>query len=517
MTDSLAKQDTEGARSRLRRQSAVVSVFASFALAALAIYLMVIGQPILLPFVIAVFIVILLDSMAARFCSLSIAGVRPPGWAGMTLSILVMLGALFLLGDIIASNVAAVTERAPSYQQNIQAMLQDWTEKLGLSAVPSVQSLAQEIDVAGVLRTAAAQITAVAGNIFTILFYVVFILLEQATFKGKIQALFRDEGDAERVRETIRRISRDIQRYIGLKTAVSALTGLLSYAVMAFVGVDFAGFWAVLIFVLNFIPYIGSLVGVAFPSVLALIQFPSPIYFVAIAGVLTAVQVTVGNVVEPRLMGRSLNLSPLVILLSLAVFGSIWGIVGMVLSIPFMVIAMLICAQFEPTRAVAVLLSADGKGDDGVRDAAVELHRIPDAQFDGRAPLQIECDPTCENSRSSRRIGLLYAALAALCASSAGLLLRHDDRRVLNGIFYILRTGSPWRDLPERYGPYTTAYNRFNRWAKAGVWLRVFEALSERSPGSLHLIDSSIVRAHQHAAGGKKGARITPSAVLVED
>ncbi len=94
---------------------------------------------------------------------------------------------------------------------------------------------------------------------------------------------------------------------------------------------------------------------------------------------------------------------------------------------------------------------------------------------------------------------------------------RVDDRRVINGIFYILRTGSPWRDLPERYGPYPTVYNRYNRWAKAGVWLHVFEALSQASPGSLHLIDSSIVRAHQHAAGGKKGARITPSVVLVED
>jgi transposase len=94
---------------------------------------------------------------------------------------------------------------------------------------------------------------------------------------------------------------------------------------------------------------------------------------------------------------------------------------------------------------------------------------------------------------------------------------RADDRRVLNGIFYILRTGSPWRDLPERYGPYTTAYNRFNRWAKAGVWLRVFEALAAKSPQSMHFIDSSVVRAHQHAAGGKKGARITPLAVLVED
>ena len=79
------------------------------------------------------------------------------------------------------------------------------------------------------------------------------------------------------------------------------------------------------------------------------------------------------------------------------------------------------------------------------------------------------------------------------------------------------RAGMPWRDLPERYGPYTTAYNRFNRWAKKGIWLRIFETLAAKSPQSLQLIDSSIIRAHQHAAGGKKGARITPSAVLVED
>src|SRR5436309_13693502 len=92
-----------------------------------------------------------------------------------------------------------------------------------------------------------------------------------------------------------------------------------------------------------------------------------------------------------------------------------------------------------------------------------------------------------------------------------------DDRRVLNGIFFVLRTGTPWRDLPERYGPYTTVYNRFNRWAKKGVWLRIFETLAAKSPQSLQLIDSSIIRAHQHAAGGKKGARITPSAGLVED
>jgi len=110
-----------------------------------------------------------------------------------------------------------------------------------------------------------------------------------------------------------------------------------------------------------------------------------------------------------------------------------------------------------------------------------------------------------------------WAIISPLLPNKPRGVARTDDRRVLNGIFYILRTGSPWRDLPERYGPYTTAYNRFNRWAKAGIWLRIFETLAAKSPQSMQFIDSSIIRAHQHAAGGKKGVQITPLAVLVED
>jgi len=94
---------------------------------------------------------------------------------------------------------------------------------------------------------------------------------------------------------------------------------------------------------------------------------------------------------------------------------------------------------------------------------------------------------------------------------------RVDDRRVLSGIFWVLRTGAPWRDLPECYGPYTTVYNRYNRWARKGVWMRVFEALRAQKPDTLHLIDTSVVRAHQHAAGSKKGGRTVPSAGLAAD
>ena len=85
---------------------------------------------------------------------------------------------------------------------------------------------------------------------------------------------------------------------------------------------------------------------------------------------------------------------------------------------------------------------------------------------------------------------------------------RPHDRRIINAIFYVLRTGIPWRNLPERYGPYTSAYNRFNRWSRRGVWKHIFDALAAKSRDSLYLIDSTIVKAHRAASGAKGGRRI---------
>lgn len=89
---------------------------------------------------------------------------------------------------------------------------------------------------------------------------------------------------------------------------------------------------------------------------------------------------------------------------------------------------------------------------------------------------------------------------------------RVDDRKILNAIFYVLRTGMPWRDLPERYGPYTTVYNRFNRWSRRGIWKQLFDKLAEKSRDSLYLIDSTIVKAHRAASGAKGGSKIKESA-----
>jgi transposase len=99
-----------------------------------------------------------------------------------------------------------------------------------------------------------------------------------------------------------------------------------------------------------------------------------------------------------------------------------------------------------------------------------------------------------------------WNVIAPLLPNKSRGVKRVDDRRVLNGIFWRLRSGAPWADIPERYGPHTTCYNRFVRWRKAGIWDRLLAAVSEAYEGRLQMIDSTVVRVHQHAANGEKKA-----------
>ena len=135
----------------------------------------------------------------------------------------------------------------------------------------------------------------------------------------------------------------------------------LAYAVMAWIGVDFAGFWAVMVFFFYFIPTIGSILAIMAPALLTLVQFDHLTPFLIVLLVIGTIQIVMANAIEPAIMGRSLNLSPLVVIVSLMVWGTMWGVVGMFLCVPITVVGLIVLAQFETTRPIAVLLSSDGR------------------------------------------------------------------------------------------------------------------------------------------------------------
>src|SRR5690606_28414174 len=147
-----------------------------------------------------------------------------------------------------------------------------------------------------------------------------------------------------------------------IKFLASAATGLLSYILLRALGINFAEIWALLIFIFNFIPTIGSIVATLFPSLMALAQSNDGfgLFFAVLLGI-TAIQILIGNVLEPRIVGQSLNLSPVVILFNLALWGAIWGIPGMFLCVPLLIITTIVLAHFPKTRPIAILLSSDGR------------------------------------------------------------------------------------------------------------------------------------------------------------
>jgi predicted PurR-regulated permease PerM len=160
--------------------------------------------------------------------------------------------------------------------------------------------------------------------------------------------------------DILSKIDKSIGSYISIKTLVSLLTGFLSYFALLFLNVDAPIFWAFLIFILNYIPTVGSLVATAFPAFFAMLQYGEVMPGIWVLIIVGAIQLIVGNYIDPKLTGDSLNISPLVIIFGLAFWGAIWGIIGMFLSVPVTVMLIIILSEVPATRPLAILLTKDG-------------------------------------------------------------------------------------------------------------------------------------------------------------
>ena len=229
----------------------------------------------------------------------------------------------------------------------------------GIEQLPSADYLFENINVGSILSLVGGSVGSIFTSIVLVLIYAGFLFAEQKVIPAKLAALHPSAERAENTRQIFTEIATQVQRYVWMKTLVSLLTGFLSYALLKLVGVDFAAIWALLIFLLNYIPNIGSFLGVIFPALLTLVQFDTLTPFFIITAGLGAVQFIVGNIVEPAFMGKSLNLSSFMIVLSLTFWGLLWGIPGMFLSVPIMVVTAIVCSNFEGLSGFAVILSAD--------------------------------------------------------------------------------------------------------------------------------------------------------------
>ena len=329
-------------------------------LAAIAIGTVVLGRNVLIPIAIALLIWFMINALANAFGRLSIGRYCLSRTASMGLALFAILLALITVTNMIASNLAAVTAAAPTYEANLDQILEEVAGMLGLEQTPTVRQFIQTVNMGAMIGSLAATLGGTVASSGLILIYVLFLMAEQRNFNAKLTAIVKDPARQAAVRSIFRQIAARTQTYIWVKTLMSLLTGTISYIVLIAVGVDHAAFWAFIIFMLNYIPTIGSMLGVVFPALLSLVQFADLTPFLVVTACLGTTQIIIGNIVEPRFMGTSLNLSPLVVILSLVIWGFFWGVPGMVLCVPITVIMMIMFSAVPRLRPIAILLSADG-------------------------------------------------------------------------------------------------------------------------------------------------------------
>ncbi len=319
-------------------------------------------ETILKPLFIAFFIWILIKELRHALGKIKINGKAMPSFIRGTIAIIMILSFLFFQVEIIILNARAMAENAPEYHEKVQN-LSNFVSKYFLNpdVKKNIDKWIKEIDVPKLAGVFANSFTSAIGHTFIILIYLIFMLLEEFVFTKKIRTIFPEP--THKFREMVHvayRINDSIRKYFMSKTIVSLLLAIICYIVLILFGVDFPVFWAFLIFILNYIPFVGSFFATLFPSIMAVFQFGDFSYFLYVFISVEAVQIIMANVVEPKLMGKNLNLSPLTVLIALALWGYLWGIIGMILAVPITAMLAIIFAQFPESKYVAILLSEKG-------------------------------------------------------------------------------------------------------------------------------------------------------------
>jgi len=333
-------------------------------LTAAIILILVVGKGILIPFIFALIFWFLTREIRKSIYRLPFAKKFIPKWFSNILVFTVIVLAFGFVSEIISNSITELTESYSKYEPNVESIITNLSERFNADIVTSVKSLIGDFNYGSVLGNIANGVSGILGDTFMIIIYAIFIFLEESSLAKKIDKLFSTKEQNESVDNILDKIEDSISNYLRLKTFVSILTGVFSYLVLILVGVDSAPFWAFLIFLLNYIPTVGSLVGTIFPAVFCLIQFGELTPFLIVLICVGIIQVIVGNFVEPKLFGKSLNVSPLITILSLAIWGNIWGVTGMVLSVPITVIMIIVFSHFEKTRKIAIILSENGEVDE---------------------------------------------------------------------------------------------------------------------------------------------------------
>ncbi|HKT54294.1 MAG TPA: AI-2E family transporter [Caulobacteraceae bacterium] len=311
---------------------------------------------ILTPLALALFLAIMIDGFArvlrhrAHF----------PHVVALPLAIVIGLVISVLVAFIVANNAAGFVSALYGYEPKFDDLIVRFGQLFHVQVPPTVEALIQQLNPSVYVGQVAQGVSGFAASAMLVMIYVGFLMAARQGFELKARRLFRKAGERHHAGAVFLRVRNAVERYLWLQTVAAAIIAVGSWGVMATLGLSNALFWAFLIFLLTYIPIIGGILGVIGPTLFALVQFEGWWRALALLIGLQSIGFVVGSIIYPRMQGKNLNIDPLVVLLALAFWGAVWGLPGMILSTPLTVVAMVVLAQFDGTRWIAILLSADG-------------------------------------------------------------------------------------------------------------------------------------------------------------
>jgi AI-2 transport protein TqsA len=312
---------------------------------------------ILTPLLLAVFLAVMVDGFS-RVIRRRLPRL-PPGTA--VLAAIAIASVIFVLcAVVVAANTSGFLTSLAGAEPKINRMITEVAHRLRVKNPGTIDHMLGHLDPAQYLGSVATTLQGVISNVFLVLVYLGFLIASRHAFERKAVRLFRSREDRQEAMRVFLRVRDAVERYLWIQTVTGLIIAAASWAVMMALGLDNALFWAFLIFIVNYIPIIGAAAAIVLPALFALVQLDGYLRPAMLLGALFAITFVVGNILLPRMQGDSLNLDPLIVLLSLAFWGALWGLTGMFLSTPLTVLAMVILAQFEGSRWIAVLLSGDG-------------------------------------------------------------------------------------------------------------------------------------------------------------
>jgi predicted PurR-regulated permease PerM len=312
------------------------------------------GKFVLLPLTLALFIFIIIKSLSKKLIDSThkLFNIKINDLVSFFSIFFIFIIIIYSFVKVLNSNLRSVVDNSGYYQNNLKNLINLFSD-YKVEKFIKLNEMFDDVNFLEIFSKIINYFTELTGNFSLILIYIIFFIIEEKLLAEKIKFLF----NRLTTKNVLKKINSDVFKYFQIKTFTSFLTGIFTFLILYFFNSDLAPTLGIFAFFLNFIPFVGSLISILIPTIFSLIQFFSFFESIIILIMLTFSQILIGNFLETKMMGKTLNLSPIIMIVFLSIMGKVWGIAGMFLSVPILVFLLIIFSNLNSTKNIALLIS----------------------------------------------------------------------------------------------------------------------------------------------------------------